>query len=91
MDMADFLTIALYVVGIPSIILSILVTIKITRSFYEDHDYDREMPYSGTESSSSENVSHAEQAGAAQKQESGQTQQHHQPRETIDSRVVQSG
>lgn len=45
--MSVILTAVLFIVGIPAIILSIVVWIMITRSFYRDRDYEREMP-SGT-------------------------------------------
>lgn len=42
--MSVILTAALFIVGIPAIILSIVAWIMITRSFYRDRDYEREMP-----------------------------------------------
>ena len=44
MPMSGYLEMALYIVGIPAIILSILVLIKLTRSFYGNRDYNLEMP-----------------------------------------------
>lgn len=41
--MSTFLTIALFVIGIPGVILSVVVWFKITQRFFNERDYEHEM------------------------------------------------
>ena len=84
---SSFLMWALYIVGIPGIILSILVLIKVTRSFYGKRDYNREIP----EDQSSGGTTQAT-AGHEDKH-SGESSVHrsNSSRDSINPRMIQSG
>lgn len=41
--MSTFLTIALFLIGIPGVILSVVVWFKITQRFFNERDYEHEM------------------------------------------------
>lgn len=41
--MSAFLTISLFLIGTPAVILSVVVWLKITRSFFNERDYEGEV------------------------------------------------
>lgn len=91
--MSTFLTIALYVVGIPAIILSVIVLIKIGRSFYVKRDYEDEIPSQATmrESEQTPAQQPAAQVEHVEKEAAQTTHQTHPSRDTLQRRVIQSG
>ena len=85
--MSGFLQAALYLVGIPAIILSLLVFVKITRSFYGKRDYNLEMP----EEHPSEQSPPQAASGQAGKESGGAVHQSHSSRDSMNARMIQSG
>jgi len=84
--MSGYLEMALYIVGIPAIILSILVLIKLTRSFYGDRDYNLEMP--DDQSSGGTRQAATNHEG----EESGSTvHRSNASRDAMNARMIQSG
>lgn len=88
--MSSFLTAALYIVGIPAVILAIAVWVSITRRFYIDRDYEQEMPEGHQESPVTDY--HRAKAHAERTVSSGA----HAPatantRKSVNARMIQSG
>jgi hypothetical protein len=86
--MSAFLNAALYLVGIPAIILSIVVFFKITRSFYGKKDYELEIPDHETTKGSAE-VSEQATAGPAGKDSTVHRSQ--ASPDAMKARMIQSG
>ncbi|HKJ21530.1 MAG TPA: hypothetical protein VKA13_00445 [Gammaproteobacteria bacterium] len=81
--MSAFLTIALFLVGIPAVILSVMVWLKITRSFFNDSDYDSEML------PDHENTSQFRGKGGHE--DAAQTSHKAGTSDTLNERMIQSG
>jgi len=79
--MSTFLTIALFLIGIPGVILSIVVWFKITGRFFNERDYEHEMlPDDNT----------AQFRGKAD-QTGGKQTAHAAGGETLKEKMIQSG
>ena len=86
--MSSFLTAVLYIVGIPAIILSIVVWIKIARSFYVDRDYELEMP---SEAQQEPPLTDYHRAKAHAERTAGGAHATSKTRESVNARMMQSG
>lgn len=85
--MSTFLEWALYLVGIPAIIFSIIVAIKLSRSFFGDRDYNLENPDDqASKGTTQASASHDDKSG-------GESSVHHSnaSRDTMNPRMIQSG
>lgn len=86
--MSSFLVWALYLVGIPAIILSILVAIKVTRSFFGRRDYNLEIPADQT---SSEGATHTAPTHEDKHNDESTAHRPNSSRDAMNPRMIQSG
>jgi hypothetical protein len=85
--MSAFLTWALYIVGIPAIILSIIVAIKVMRSFFGDRDYNLENPeHKASQGTAQAATTHEDKPGGDSTVHSSNAS-----RDTMNARMIQSG
>lgn len=81
--MSTFLTISLFLIGIPAAILSVVVWLKITRQFFNDRDYELEVLPDDSENTT--------QFPGKGEQATKQTSQSASKGQTLNERMIQSG
>lgn len=82
--MSVFLTIALFLVGIPGVILSIYVWLRITRHFFNEKDYEGEvLP------DSQHGTAHFQ--GGSEQDATKPRSQAARPSDSVNERMIQSG
>lgn len=89
--MSTFLTLALFIVGIPGVILSLYVWMRISRRFFEDGDYNLEM-LPDSEKIEAKAAGQSRSSGEqADKDNDNKKVQAHPGRDALGERMIHSG